>query len=79
MSLSGFRGAGWRPTAYLRFHIVGTGRSFKLRQWWVDETGHGEWRGVVAIQEGDPGWDAAPEDSDPTMNSMKIASDQQAG
>ena len=51
---------GWHPTAHLKFHIIGTGRNFRLRQWWEDETGAGEWRGIEAIEEGVEGWDAPP-------------------
>lgn len=52
--------ANWRPTAYLRFHIQPGHPNFKLRQWWEDETGAGEWRGIDTAIEGNEGWDAPP-------------------
>jgi hypothetical protein len=53
------KGSGWRPTAYLRMHVGGLGRG-RMRQWWVDETGAGEWRGIEQIWEDASGWDAPP-------------------
>lgn len=32
------------PTSYLRYFIYE--RQFKLKQWWIDEFGKGEWRGI---------------------------------
>ena len=61
MSLSGFKGAGWQPTPYLRlFRSKARARyGAVLRQWWEDETGAGEWRPIDMMVEA-PGWDGDP-------------------
>lgn len=52
-----------KPTPYLRHHIVSPGPpSFRLRQWWQNESGQGEWRGIDAKTVGEEGWDAPPTD-----------------
>jgi hypothetical protein len=59
MSLSGFKGAGWQPTPYLRLFKKDIGGAY-LRQWWEDETGAGEWRPIDMMIGEPPGWDGDP-------------------